>query len=301
MQLSFWGNTMELGGPYLAADLRSSNDVLDEPATLRRRLEEDGYLLIRELRNPSVINNARREVLEALGAQGSLEPGTPILDAVVNRSQQKDATTGVRGNEELRLLPAVQALFHMPEVTGFFERTLGGKVGSFDFQWLRVAGPGAESPIHSDIVFMGRGTPNVYTCWTPLGDVPLELGPIVMCLGSHRIPALKDTYWKADVDRDLIEGYFTKDPIEMVDKFGCRWSTTSFRAGDVLIFGMHILHGSLANSSDRYRISADARYQLASEPFDARWVGSAPKGHYKYWQPGVQLEPLAVTRSRWGL
>ncbi len=301
MQLSFWGNTIELGGRYLAADLRESNDAIDDPATLRRRLEGDGYLLIRELRKPSIVDNARRQVLETLAGQGLLEPGTALADAVVKRSEQKGSTTGVRGNEELRRLPAVQALFQMPEVTGFFERLLGGSVGSFDFQWLRVAGPGAESPIHSDIVFMGRGTPNVYTCWTPLGDVPLELGPIVMCLGSQRIPELKETYWRADVDRDLIEGHFTKDPIEMVEKFGCRWSTTSFRAGDVLIFGMHILHGSLANSSDRYRISADARYQLASEPFDERWVGSTPKGHYQFWQAGVQLEPLAVTRRRWGV
>jgi hypothetical protein len=44
----------------------------------------------------------------------------------------------------------------------------------------------------------------------------------------------------------------------------------------------------------------DARYQLASEPFDERWVGENPMTHYNFWKPGVQLEPVAVSRQRWG-
>jgi len=148
---------------------------------------------------------------------------------------------------------------------------------------------------------MGRGTQNLYTCWTPLGNISLDMGPSVLCAGSHKLDALHQTYWAADVDRDLIEGWFSKDPVEIVDRFGCRWSTTDFGVGDVLIFGMHILHASLANTSKRYRISVDARYQLASEPFDERWVGAPPPGHYNFWKPGIQLEPVAVSRAKWGV
>ena len=121
---------------------------------------------------------------------------------------------------------------------------------------------------------MGGGTQNLYTCWTPLGDVPLETGPIVLCLGSHRAEVLRDTYWAADVDRDLIQGWLSKDPLDTLRRFGTRWATTEFHAGDVLVFDMHLLHASLANLSDRFRISVDARYQLASEPFDQRWMGA---------------------------
>lgn len=286
MNVRFWGNEMELGGKYIDADLRDSNDILHNRLALEERLAEDGYLLVRGLRSRDSIAEARRQILERLELKAGVD--TP-------------ATTGVRGNIEMLELAGVRALFRMPEVISFFELLLGGTVATFDFQWLRVAGRGAESPIHSDIVFMGRGTPNVYTCWTPLGDVPIEMGPIVMLPGSHRIEALRDTYWKADVDRDLIEGCFSRDPVEVADRFGGRWSTTHFREGDVLIFGMHVLHASLANMTDQVRISADARYQQASEPMDERWRGPEPKGHYNFWRPGVELEPLAVTRARWGL
>ena len=31
---------------------------------------------------------------------------------------------------------------------------------------------------HYDVVYMGRGTPRLYTSWTPIGDAPLEDGPL---------------------------------------------------------------------------------------------------------------------------
>ena len=37
-----------------------------------------------------------------------------------------------------------------------------------------------RTPVHCDRVFMGRGSERVLTCWTPLGDVPVALGPIAL-------------------------------------------------------------------------------------------------------------------------
>ncbi|CAN5628833.1 hypothetical protein BH10ACI4_BH10ACI4_07890 [soil metagenome] len=301
MNVSFFGNKLEVGGPYLTADLRDSNDILNDVVALRQRLAEDGYLLIRELRKPELVLTARRAVLERMLQKGLLAEGTSLMDGVIGRISPQIGTTGVRANEEYRQLPAVQALFADEAVPQFFDRLLGGLSGTFDFQWMRVAGGGAESSIHSDVVFMGRGTHDLYTCWTPFGDVTLDMGPIVLCLGSQNIDGMKNTYWAADVDRDLIEGYFSKDPMEMVHTFGGHWATTEFHPGDVLIFGMHILHASLANTSNRYRISADMRYQLAAEPFDERWKGLPLKKHYAYWDAGSKLEPVAESRKRWGL
>lgn len=301
MNVKFFGYDMEVGGPYLTTDLRDSNDILNNGERLRERLQQDGYLLIRQLRNPELILAARRQVLEAMQAQGLLKPGSDLMEGIINPELKRGSTTGVRANEEYRQLPAVQAVFADSAVPNFFNTLLGGPSGTFDFQWMRVAGKGAESTIHSDIVFMGRGTQNLYTCWTPMGDVTLDKGPIVLCLGSEKIEEMRNTYWASDVDRDLIEGYFSKDPMEMVTQFGGRWATTEFHPGDVLIFGMHILHASLANLSDCYRISADARYQLASEPFDDRWKGLPLKKHYAYWDPSVKLEPVQESRRRWGI
>jgi hypothetical protein len=300
VRVRFWDAEFEAGDRYFDTDLRASNDILHDVPALRARLEQDGYLLIQGLRDRDAVLSARRQILKKLSSKGMLAPGSELMDGLVNPAYTAPVTTGTRDNEEFRLLPAVQNLRRMPQVMEFFDRLLGGPSRPFDFHWVRVAAPGAESAIHSDIVFMGRGTQQVYTCWAPLGDVSLDMGPIVLCVGTHKAAALQK-YWAADVDRDLIQGWLSKDPVEVVDRFGGRWATTDFRAGDAVIFNMHILHGSLANTSNRYRISADARYQLASEPFDERWTGEARIGHYNFWKPGIKLESVAESRAKWGL
>jgi hypothetical protein len=100
-----------------------------------------------------------------------------------------------------------------------------------------------------------------------------------------------------DVDRDNVAGWFSNDPIELVDKFGGQWQTTEFAMGDVLIFGMFTMHGSLNNVSNRYRLTTDTRYQRADEPVDERWVGENPMAHYA-WGKG-EVTPMETMRARW--
>jgi ectoine hydroxylase-related dioxygenase (phytanoyl-CoA dioxygenase family) len=217
----------------------------------------------------------------------------------VNSSTQP-STTAVT-NEALAQSKLVDAVVKGPRMIGFFERFLGTKVISFDYRWLRTAGTGASSPIHCDHVFMGRGSQNLYTCWTPLCDISFDMGPLVLCLGSHEFDAIKQTYGQCDVDRDLIAGHFTEDPLELVDRFGGRWATAEFRAGDAVVFNMYMLHASLVNTSHRVRISIDTRYQPSSEEVDDRWVGSNPIGHSVWKRADAKIEPLAVSRAKWGL
>ena len=69
--------------------------------------------------------------------------------------------------------------------------------------------------------------------------------------------------------------------------------------GDALLFGMYTMHGSLTNTTNRYRLSCDTRYQLASEPADERWIGAKPKGHYA-WTSGETV-PMEQARAKWGV
>lgn len=136
--------------------------------------------------------------------------------------------------------------------------------------------------------------------WTPFGDTPLEMGTLAMCLGSQHYDKIKKTYGKMDVDRDNVAtGWFSEDPIEIVDAYGGQWATTSFEAGDDIIFGMYMMHSSLNNATNRFRISSDTRYQLATEPVDERWVGRKPKGHYAWGQK--PLKSVADARKEWGV
>ena len=62
---------------------------------------------------------------------------------------------------------------------------------------------------------------------------------------------------------------------------GARLLTADFRAGDLCLFGMFTLHGSVDNASPagRVRLSVDTRWQAADQPMDERWAGPDPKGH----------------------
>lgn len=286
---------------YLTLRLRESHDVLDDPTAFRRRLEEDGYLFVRGLHDRAEVLDARREILDRLAARGLLDPGAPLMDGVAHPQPPETATTSVRGREDLKTA-ALRRVVYGPRAMAFFARLLGGTPMSYNFQWLRVAGPGAASGIHCDVVYMGRGTHHLYTCWTPFGDVTADMGPLAICLGSHTWRRVRETYGRCDVDRDLIEGVFSRDPAELVDRFGGRWATAAeFRAGDAVIQSIYLLHASLTNTSNRYRISVDTRYQLAGDPVDDRWAGETPRGHDGFWRPGAALEPVEVSRRRWNL
>ena len=299
MQLQLGTRLVEPEDRYLTLDLLDSSDAVNEPALLRRRMEEDGYLFIRGFHDANGVMAARREILELLASQGKLDSRSPLMDGVVNPVIAPDSIS-VRGREALKT-ESLKSVVYAPQTMQFFDRFFGEPSVSFNFQWLRTVGPGAASPVHCDMVYMGRGTKELYTLWTPFGRVPPDMGPLAICLGSHRWQEVIETYGQDDVDRDVTPGIFTNDPSELVDRFGGRWATTTFEPGDAMIVSMHLLHASLKNLTDRYRISCDTRYQRASQPQDERWSGPAPTGHPVMWSPGVQLEPLEVSRQRWGV
>ena len=295
MKLRIMQGEVRVGSRYLSS-LREANDLLGDPAALHSRMEEDGYLLIRGLQKVENIQAARRVVLENLQANNQLDPKFPIDEAV--------AVDGARGRfiggaKAVTHTPEFLSVVESPEIMGFFDQFLGGPSLTFDYKWLRAVGPGDSTGAHYDVVYMGRGTRNLYTTWTPLGDVPYHMGPLVLLVGSHRFDKVKQTYGEMDVDRDLVTGHFTDDPVELIDRYGGQWQTTEFKMGDVLIFGMYTMHASIANSSNSFRISADTRYQLASEPVDERWIGENPIAHYAWTKNPEKTVSLGEMRKRW--
>ena len=102
-----------------------------------------------------------------------------------------------------------------------------------------------------------------------------------------------------DADKDNVTGWFSNDPVEIIDKYGGQWGTSEFKAGDALIFGMYMMHASLVNTTNYYRLSVDTRYQLSSEPADERWTGTNPTGHYNLGK-GTPVT-MEEARRKWGV
>ncbi|MBE7462207.1 MAG: phytanoyl-CoA dioxygenase family protein [Planctomycetes bacterium] len=289
---------LELGGKYLG-HLRDSNDIQDNPEALRARMAEDGYLLLRGLQHREKVIAARKVLLENLAQNDQVNLDFPLMDGVIKEGARGGFLGGAKAVSHT---PEFLGVVESPEIMGFFDKYLGEPSLTFDYKWIRAVGKGGFTGAHYDVVYMGRGSERLHTVWTPLGDINYDEGPLALLLGSHNLESyakLRATYGKMDVDRDKVQGWFSDDPVEMVDRFGGRFATTEFRMGDVLIFGMYTMHGSITNQKDRYRLSCDTRYQPLKDPVDERWIGQNPIAHYA-WQKG-QTKSMADARKEWGV
>lgn len=261
--------------------LRSSAEIADDASALRERMREDGYLYLPGILNRTEVQAARQVITERLAEQGLLNPDHPAIEAV----PRPGVDLMFRPDLALENPPLDRVLYSGP-MMAFYEKFFGEAVRHYDFTWLRAAAPGKNSSAHCDIVYMGRGTFDVLTAWTPLGDIGLEQGVLTVLEGSHlQRPALEE-YLRRDVDAYCTneensgwDGILDHDLPAIQNRLGGRWLSAEFRMGDLLTFTMGTVHASLDNQSNHIRLSSDSRYQRASEPTDERWIGASPLGH----------------------
>ena len=155
------------------------------PESLRSEVTEQGYVLLRGLLDPAKVLAARRRVLEQLAEAGQLDPQAPLMEGKFKPGADIyyfRPELAQRNNAEL------QDLLYAPdgEMMQFFTRLLGGQVLHYDFTWLRCITNGPATPSHCDIVYMGRGTQNLFTAWVPLGRADFETGGLCLLEGSHK-------------------------------------------------------------------------------------------------------------------
>jgi hypothetical protein len=251
-------------------------------ATLRRNFAEDGYCYIPQALERATVLDAKTQVLSEFAARGDiLDASKPIKEAVLREGcaagcvpflEGRNGSTHSRAMAEVlegeRIRDVVAAVLGVPS---------GSDVATFDYKWLRAVPRDQFSGAHVDWVYMGGGSRELVTCWIPIGDIPVHMGTLAVCEGSHRLPSfakLGETYGKLDWEADHLDGsgWFTDDPAEITQLFGGRWVSADFMAGDILVFGMKTLHMSTTNTTDKVRLSCDVRWQPASHPIDERYV-----------------------------
>lgn len=289
-------------------ELADCDAHLDDDAALRRRLERDGYLLLRGFAGREAVLAIRRLIVERIAAEGWLAPGSDPMDACIDPRRSGAPSVDAR-------LPAIARFFDEQPFLPFFERFFGAPAMRYPRVLTRIKATGGRTGIHFDNVYIGRGSERVLSCWMPWGDTAVAQGPLAICAGSHDRPEferLRRTYGRHDPDRDRIKGadnaagHFSFDLLEVTERFGGRWLSANFRAGDLLVFPAFTLHCALENTSDRYRISSDIRFQPAADPVDERFMSVAQpdrllRHRYRVAGGAVDALTMAEARARWGL
>ncbi len=293
MLVEFGSRHVEWPGPELG-------ELVDAPADpdgRRTRLADDGYLLVRRLIDPAAVLGARAHIAEALGAAGMVDDTRTAELAIGSTPDPID----LLGHRPVTHHPDALAVLEAPALFELFTELFDEPATTLDFKWLRPVGTGELTGAHLDAVFMNRGSNRLLTTWIPLGTISPDEGTLTIVPGSHRSPEygrVRATYGQMDVDRDNVEGWLTDDPPTVTVDFGGQWATTTFDPGDALVFTMLTMHASTTNTTDRYRLSCDTRFQPAGEPRDERWMGVDPIGHVVHDEPAT---PIGLARRAWGL
>ena len=266
--------------PALLGVLKESQQLLGDDAALRERLAEDGYLFLRGVIDPDAIRAARGEVLRRLEEVGEIAPGSDGIFTGTSRRREVAPDLGAFW-QSVSEGSKFRAVSHGPQVTALMRSVAGAEVRGQDYVFLRVGVPGRATGLHFDAPFFTRMHDQVWTVWLPIGDVPVRQGPLVVVEGSHRWNDAIDQVRGFDVVRDTTrKADFGADAITVAQTRQTRLLTADFNAGDLIVFGMYTLHGSLDHHdrTNQVRVSCDVRWQTANMPLDPRYFGPNPGG-----------------------
>ena len=247
--------------PDMLGELVDVSALLPNPERLRERLVSDGHALLRGVLDEGEVIAAREAVFERLQEAGEI--GGPARAGIA---------TGASRRREVAC-----------DLGRVMEVVWGEPACGMDYIFLRAGAPGSATGLHYDFPFFTRATPLMYTVWVPIGPVPVTAGPLVVVEGSRRFDDIPGHLDGFDIELDdTRKAEVSHDPVAFATERGCRLLTTDFAAGDILIFDMFTMHGSLDNHSPigRVRLSCDVRYQPVADPFDPRYFGPDPGGTF---------------------
>lgn len=260
---------------------RDSTDVMADAVALQIRMREDGYVFLRGVVGPAAIAMARHEVFSRLADVGEI--AEPPVEGIFTGQSQRPTQPSERGKfwQSVSEGPSLRRVTHGPEIQYVLDTLFGEPSRGYDFIFLRPGIPGRFTFLHYDLPFFSRGTKNVVTAWTAIGDIPTTEGPLFVLENSHQFDDLIKPIQDIDYNsKESPQVQMMGDAVEFARSRRSRLLTTKFKPGDVILFGMTTMHGSFDNRSsiNRTRLSVDVRWQPASEPIDERYFGANPAG-----------------------
>jgi ectoine hydroxylase-related dioxygenase (phytanoyl-CoA dioxygenase family) len=230
-------------------ELRPSNDLLGDAIALRRQLDDEGYVFLRDVLDTDLVANVKAGVMAWFASHDLLTvaDGEPVWTG-------RDFTALGGDPRELFETGLCETLALSPDMRRVYEQVLGEPVfvlplGHYQFRsrsnsraW-RVHQDGPFSPGLDYVVF-----------WVPLMEIPEELGGVTIAPHVHKRGSLYPDHAPAT----------TTLPAATIA--GDSWYRADYRPGDVLVFGLLTPHCGLENETDRVRLSIDIRVQPSSSP-----------------------------------
>jgi ectoine hydroxylase-related dioxygenase (phytanoyl-CoA dioxygenase family) len=250
-----------LNNRFAFLEMEDSTALRDDPEALRARLATDGYLLFRGVIDRERVRQVRRGILGVTQRLGWTEPGDfPMSQRCTVVPLREEDQEFIDGYQEVQKLQTFHELAHDEALVGVMRAALGDTAFPHPLKIARLAFPDhyeASTPPHQDYP-NNQGTPQLTAAWVPVSDITPEMGGLAVLAGSHRWGVLPMEGHIGAGNRAAVI------PPDMARE--CRWVTTDFEMGDVLVFPSTTVHASLHNASEFFmRLSVDFRYQLEGQ------------------------------------
>eukprot|EP01084_Bolivina_argentea_P303720 524444_1 len=238
---------------------------------IQSKVNEDGYLFIRNLIPTSDILTVRKDIIKILHKYNWIDSQQDDIYYDAKCTNIKPKIEAIEDPnywpvfDEIQCLESFHTLAHNKNLINCLNNILYPQTTfAHPRNIFRILFPKHnywKTPPHQDWIYI-QGTKNVYTSWIPLDNTPKEMGPLSILIGSHKydiLPIVKcEGAGGMGIDDIFIEN-------ELINKKGCIWGTTDFNMGDVLLFNSYNVHKAMDNNSDKLRISCDFRYQPINE------------------------------------
>lgn len=245
-----------------ATRFRDSRDLFGDWEALRARIAEDGYVFMGGLLDPDTVSEVGRAGLATLQRAGWTEP---LCDPLTARPQGRVRAVRMRdalsdpGYRRLLADPGFNRIPFVSPLADLMAQILGPAGFCYPLKLPRIVYPATRVPrqpgntVHKDY----GAVQDMFTCWVPLGPVPVSLGGLALLPASQHTTRVRHM------------------PLERLER---GWVTTDYEPGDVLVLHCLTTHAALPNREDRMRFSAEFRWQLADQPAPRRMV-VGPQGN----------------------
>ncbi|WP_165822426.1 phytanoyl-CoA dioxygenase family protein [Paenibacillus montanisoli] len=248
------------------------NDVNVSVSELLDHFETEGYCIIRNLLDPSVIEDLRLEIEQMVEeyAQKLLAdhktidsyPNDPIEKRLMRLFENHLSEAPSMFRKQLHR-EGFYGLFFNRGLLDIVEKKLGEEILLYPNYTLRPKIPEMEAGRvlwHQDAGYTGNGEEvaqlRMVNLWTPLVKVNVENGCMQFIPGTHKlgaVPHVEKTYYLEIAEEELQPRL--KDAINV-----------ELNPGDVVMFHNLLFHQGLPNHSDHIRWSLDWRYLDATQP-----------------------------------
>jgi hypothetical protein len=304
-------------GMVHAKQMVDSSALVGNKLALQERLKRDGYVMLRAFLRPEAVDTARAECLNALTTEspdwfvdktvGILAPGVSNVGLLTKQHvAARPAVAEVTESADLFDI-AETFLFHDEDAVEDAVSNASETVCPYElinedenvsapsrkktamttaYKWLRGVAGGEFTGVHSDGVFLGKGTSRLITVWIPLGEIKISHGALLVASGSHRdtvFAGIRASYGITSVGPDGTKSGWLTDDASAVPAIARRmreelngtrrdgttgnrtdnfkddntddqppidWRTADFNSGDVVVLSLDVTHMSLANTSD---------------------------------------------------